>query len=135
MMETKSPDCLHKNNSNSLDILIGKRIRLRRQNLAYSQDKLGQMIGLTFQQIQKYESGKNRISASRLWELSQILNIPINYFFMDAEKSKTHDNEIYTEKTMRLINAYNSISNKDLADKFFKLLMSMSSRYISKDEE
>ena len=80
-METKSPDCLHKNNSNTLDILIGKRIRLRRQNLAYSQDKLGQMIGLTFQQIQKYESGKNRISASRLWELSQILNIPINYFF------------------------------------------------------
>lgn len=125
---------------NTLDELIGRRIRLRRQNLAYSQEKLGNMVGLTFQQIQKYESGKNRISASRLWEFSKVLEIPIDYFFTDlknevSQSEKYSNSELYSEKTMLLINAYNSISNKDLAEKFFRLLMSVSSRYISKDEK
>lgn len=76
---------------NPLDVQIGRRIRLRRQNLAYSQDKLGQLAGLTFQQIQKYECGKNRISASRLWDFSRILNVPITYFFMDMENEAAAD--------------------------------------------
>ena len=137
---------------NPLDVQIGRRIRLRRQNLAYSQDKLGQLAGLTFQQIQKYECGKNRISASRLWDFSRILNVPITYFFMDMENEAAADasrsqssrpllstadremkNPFFEEKSMLLMNAYNSISNKDLADKFLKLLLSVSSRYINKE--
>lgn len=64
----------------AIDRHIGNRIKLRRNYLKMSQDKLGRAVGLTFQQIQKYEKGFNRISVGRLWEISRILNVPIAYF-------------------------------------------------------
>ena len=62
---------------------VGKRIRLRRTLLGMSQEQLGVELSITFQQVQKYERGANRVSASRLWDISQILDIPITYFFED----------------------------------------------------
>jgi transcriptional regulator with XRE-family HTH domain len=70
---------------NPIDIRVGARLRLRRNMLGLSQEKLGDAIGLTFQQVQKYERGANRIGASRLHELSQILNVPIAFFFDDTD--------------------------------------------------
>jgi transcriptional regulator with XRE-family HTH domain len=64
-----------------IDVLVGSRVRLRRQILRMSQERLGEELGLTFQQIQKYERGANRIVASRLFELSQILGVPIDFFY------------------------------------------------------
>lgn len=58
---------------------------MRREMLGYSQDHLATLLGVTFQQIQKYESGKNRISGSRLWDISQLLKVDIDYFFEDME--------------------------------------------------
>lgn len=66
---------------NPIDVHVGSRVRLRRTLLGLSQEKLGEAIGLTFQQVQKYERGTNRIGASRLWELSTVLGVPVQFFF------------------------------------------------------
>lgn len=66
---------------NPIDVHVGQRIRQRRTLLGMSQEKLGEAIGLTFQQVQKYERGANRVGSSRLFDLSQVLDVPIAYFF------------------------------------------------------
>jgi transcriptional regulator with XRE-family HTH domain len=68
----------------AVDKHVGNRVRMRRVMLGISQEKLGDELGLTFQQVQKYEKGKNRISASRLQHLSQILQVPVPFFFEGA---------------------------------------------------
>src|SRR5215207_2583556 len=68
---------------NPIDVQVGSRVRLRRNMLGLSQEKLGEAIGLTFQQVQKYERGANRIGASRLHQLSQVLDVPVSFFFDD----------------------------------------------------
>ena len=67
-----------------IDVHVGARVKLRRMVLGMSQDSLGRSLGLTFQQIQKYEKGVNRIGASRMFELSQLLDVPVQFFFEDA---------------------------------------------------
>lgn len=74
-------------NNNAIDLHVGKRVRLRRTLLGMSQEQLGVELNITFQQVQKYERGANRISASRLWDISQILDVPINYFFDDMSEN------------------------------------------------
>ena len=66
-----------------VDAHVGKRLRLRRSLMGWSQERLGNAIGLTFQQIQKYEKGANRISCSRLYEFARLLDVPATYFFDD----------------------------------------------------
>ncbi len=66
-----------------IDIHVGARVKLRRMILGMSQETLGKSLGLTFQQIQKYEKGVNRIGASRIFELSKLLEVPIQYFYND----------------------------------------------------
>ena len=68
---------------NPIDVHVGSRVRLRRNMLGLSQEKLGEAIGLTFQQVQKYERGANRIGASRLHDLSRVLDVPVSFFFDD----------------------------------------------------
>jgi transcriptional regulator with XRE-family HTH domain len=68
-----------------IDVHVGGRVRLRRTMIGMSQDKLADALGLTFQQIQKYEKGVNRIGASRVFEISKILNVPIQFFFDDYD--------------------------------------------------
>ncbi|MEL7047800.1 MAG: helix-turn-helix transcriptional regulator [Pseudomonadota bacterium] len=66
---------------NPMDAHVGSRVRLRRMLLGMSQEKLGESLGLTFQQVQKYEKGVNRIGASRLYELSKVLDVPVQFFY------------------------------------------------------
>ena len=73
-------------NNNAIDMHFGKRVRLRRPLLGMSQEQLGTELNITFQQMQKYERGSNRISASRLWDIGQILDVPISYFFDDMSQ-------------------------------------------------
>ncbi|MEC9434945.1 MAG: helix-turn-helix transcriptional regulator [Pseudomonadota bacterium] len=70
-----------------VDAHVGKRVRHRRWMMGMTQQQLGDLVGIKFQQIQKYETGMNRISASRLWDIAKSLEVPINYFFegLDAE--------------------------------------------------
>jgi transcriptional regulator with XRE-family HTH domain len=76
MVSKKSP--------NPIDIHVGSRVRLRRMMLGMSQEKLGEALGITFQQIQKYEKGTNRIGASRLQHIATVLKVPVSFFFEDA---------------------------------------------------
>jgi transcriptional regulator with XRE-family HTH domain len=81
---------VNKKKPNPIDIHVGSRIRLRRTMIGMSQEKLGESLGITFQQIQKYEKGTNRVGASRLQNISSILNVPVSFFFEDAPG---HDGE------------------------------------------
>ena len=74
----------NKKKPNPIDIHVGSRIRLRRNMLGMSQEKLGEALGITFQQIQKYEKGANRVGASRLQAIGTVLNVPVSFFFEDA---------------------------------------------------
>ncbi len=72
---------------NPVDVHVGSRVRLRRMILGMSQEKLGEQLGLTFQQVQKYEKGVNRIGASRLFDLAQVLGVPVQFFYEEAPAS------------------------------------------------
>lgn len=72
-----------KKNPNPIDVHVGSRVRMRRMLVGLSQEKLGERLGLTFQQVQKYEKGSNRVSASRLYQMAQILGVPVQFFFED----------------------------------------------------
>lgn len=87
--ESARPQASKKKSPNPVDVHVGSRVRLRRMLVGLSQEKLGDSMGLTFQQIQKYEKGVNRIGASRLFKLSQVLDVPVQFFFegMPAEEA------------------------------------------------
>jgi transcriptional regulator with XRE-family HTH domain len=70
-----------KKQANPVDVQVGNRVRIRRMLIGMSQEKLGELLGLTFQQVQKYEKGVNRIGAGRLYDISRILGVPIDYFY------------------------------------------------------
>jgi len=75
---------------NPTDKHVGSRVRMRRMMLSMSQEKLGDALGLTFQQVQKYEKGTNRIGASRLQQIAHILQVPVSFFFEGAPHSAGH---------------------------------------------
>ena len=79
-----------KKSPNPIDKHVGSRVRMRRMMLSMSQEKLGDALGLTFQQVQKYEKGTNRIGASRLHQISLILQVPISFFYEDAPQVGAH---------------------------------------------
>jgi transcriptional regulator with XRE-family HTH domain len=70
-----------KKQTNPVDMQVGNRVRIRRMLIGMSQERLGELLGLTFQQVQKYEKGVNRIGAGRLFDVSRILGVPIDYFY------------------------------------------------------
>lgn len=73
-----------KKQANPIDAQVGTRVRLRRMLVGMSQEKLGDLLGLTFQQVQKYEKGVNRIGAGRLYQVAHILGVPVSYFYEDV---------------------------------------------------
>ena len=121
---------------NPVDIHVGSRVRLRRTMLGMSQEKLGDAIGLTFQQVQKYERGANRIGASRLFELSRVLDVPVSFFFDDmpadsasrivrgqlAEEAESFDlDPMAKRETLELVRAYYRIDDPGVRKKVFEL--------------
>lgn len=85
---------LKKNDSTHIDVQIGAQIRLRRALLGLTQEKLAESLGVTFQQVQKYERGINRLSAARLVQLSQILNVSIQFFFNGMEEVSCLEHDV-----------------------------------------
>ena len=111
----------HRKPPHPVDIYVGKRLRLRRKTLGLSQADLGKQVGITFQQIQKYERGTNRMGASRLWEFAQALQVPVDYFFDGYKKDEgnaecaTLENTLLESRdTQTLIRAYYEISDLKL---------------------
>ncbi|WP_208438532.1 helix-turn-helix domain-containing protein [Bartonella grahamii] len=108
-------------NPHFIDILIGKRIRHRRISIGLSQKELGSHLGVSFQQIQKYEKGLNRVSAKCLLEIAQKLNVPVNFFYADlAIKEDTPTKETllhldqctYSEKEHTLLKNFRELKSK-----------------------
>ncbi|MBQ9731921.1 MAG: helix-turn-helix transcriptional regulator [Alphaproteobacteria bacterium] len=144
---------------NPIDVHVGNRIRLRRTLLGLSQDKLASLLGLTFQQVQKYERGMNRVGASRLWDVSRVLDIPIGFFFEDMDKDVASqsprmfnvpeaENEFLEEEsaqyevdpmqrkeTLELVKAYYKIPNRKAAKHLFDLIVAMSKSYVTPEGE
>ena len=90
-------DKVNKKKPNPTDIHVGSRVRLRRNMLGMSQEKLGENLGITFQQIQKYEKGTNRVGASRLQAIANILGVPVAFFFEDLPGQEMAGNRGFAE--------------------------------------
>ena len=102
MVQMRSSDAVNPRKSNPVDVHVGGRVRLRRMLMGMSQEKLGESLGLTFQQVQKYEKGANRIGASRLFELARILGVTVQYFFEEltgADEDAAADSKGFNETT------------------------------------
>ena len=106
---------------NDIDVHLGKRLRRRRRLLGLTQQQLAGSVGVRFQQIQKYECGANRISAARLWALSEALEVPVGYFYdglseavrHPATESASEGGEMFARKeTLDLIRAYYQLSER-----------------------
>ncbi len=108
---------------NPIDIHVGGRIRLRRMMSGLSQERLGEQMGLTFQQIQKYEKGANRVGASRLFQLAQVLEVPVSYFFDDLElEDKRHASGFAESKSQDFVLEFlNSREGLELNRAFVKI--------------
>ena len=126
-------------NPNPVDIHVGSRVRLRRTLLGMSQEKLGEALGLTFQQVQKYERGTNRIGSSRLFQLSKILDVPVSFFFDDmageggapaggfaepGQSSFEHD-QMNKRETLESVRAYYRITDPQVRRRMFDLMKSL----------
>ena len=129
-----------------IDVHVGSRIRLRRTLLGMSQERLGEALGLTFQQVQKYERGVNRVGASRLFDLSRVLDVPISFFFDDMPDSLSAnfggvpsrrlggggesqdpfgDDTLSRRETLELVRAYYRITDPSVRKRVFDLIKSM----------
>ncbi len=129
-----------------IDVHVGSRIRLRRTLLGMSQERLGEALGLTFQQVQKYERGVNRVGASRLFDLSRVLDVPISFFFDDLPESLAStygshssrrttgfsetqdsfsDDALNRRETLELVRAYYRITDPAVRKRVFELIKSM----------
>jgi transcriptional regulator with XRE-family HTH domain len=103
-----------------VDAHVGSRIRLRRRILGMSQENLGEAIGVTYQQVQKYEQGVNRVSAGMLWRIGQVLDAPVPFFFEDVVASETQqpavadDQVMMRRETLELVRAYYRITDPAL---------------------
>jgi transcriptional regulator with XRE-family HTH domain len=133
--------------ANPIDVHVGARIRLRRTLLGMSQERLGECLGLTFQQVQKYERGANRVGASRLFDLSRVLDVRVGYFFEDIPdaaqaaspveviKGKVtsaievaDDNPMTKRETLELVRAYFSINDPKVREQVLAMAKALGPR-------
>ena len=116
-----------------LDVLVGARLRLLRKALGLNQRELGETVGLSQQQIQKYESGTNRIGASKLYGLSRVLGVPISFFFSETGLTRAQEfandnlkSDVLREpETSQLVSAYFDIRSPALRDCLLRLANSL----------
>jgi transcriptional regulator with XRE-family HTH domain len=126
---------------NPVDVHVGSRVRLRRTLLGMSQEKLGDALGLTFQQVQKYERGANRVGASRLYDLSRVLEVPVSYFFeefgdapsgvqaSEASADPYQPNPMMKRETLELVRAYLRIADPQIKRRVFDLTKALAAAY------
>ena len=132
-----------KKTPNPVDVHVGNRVRMRRMLVGMSQEKLGDALGLTFQQVQKYEKGANRVSASRLYQMASTLGVPIQFFFDDMPVStETPDKDDMAEgesagalmdflnssEGFQLGRAFSTIEDANVRRKILDLVKALSSQ-------
>ena len=140
--------------ANPIDVYVGNRLRLRREMLKIPQAKLASLLGVTSQQIQKYEKGINRIGASRIWDMTLVLNVPVSYFYEGIDEKidkysprrlygkdetvliNTETDPLFNKSNIELIMALEKIKNCKLQQSIRNLIISLSkttSYNLSKD--
>ena len=138
-----------KSSPDPVDIHVGARVRLRRTLLGMSQEKLGKALGLTFQQVQKYERGANRIGSSRLFQLSKILDVPVSFFFdeMAPETTRKADgmaegnkqvfevDKLSRRETLELVRAYYKITDPSVRKKIFEMVKAVGNSAIGSNSK
>jgi transcriptional regulator with XRE-family HTH domain len=131
-------------NNNPIDVHVGRRVRLRRTLLGMSQEQLGEALNITFPQVQKYERGSNRVSSSRLWDIAQILDVPVSFFFDDMSEGtmkhsprrmrssdtrgdyeETPTDPMARRETLELVRAYYSIKNPTVRKRITEMVKSV----------
>ena len=130
---------------NPIDVHVGKRVRVRRMSLGLSQEALANRLGITFQQVQKYERGTNRMGSSRLYDISVALDVPVSFFFDDMPEEVINqsprsiikgegcepavnlpgDNSFSRRETLDLVNAYYAIVDSDIRRRVYDLAKSL----------
>lgn len=134
---------------NPIDKHVGNRIKLRRSILGISQEQLAKLMGITFQQVQKYENGVNRVGASRLYDIGKVLGVSVDFFFEDIDKNAAEQSprmlsliaptDMYLEEdvkqvdidpmkrqeTLELVRAYYAIKNRDVAKQMLDLMINL----------
>ncbi len=151
--DIKTTDGPKESRPSPIDVHVGSRIRLRRTLMGMSQERLGESLGLTFQQVQKYERGANRVGASRLFDLSRVLDVPISFFFDDMPEplAKSYasetgslggrrafgfadsqdsfpqpvDDTLARRETLELVRAYYRITDPAVRKRVFELIRSL----------
>ncbi len=135
-----------------VDMHVGARVRVRRTLLGVTQTSLGEAIGLTFQQVQKYEKGTNRISASRLFALTRVLDVPIEHFFDDmptavaassptlgggrAKKPPSYEPDPMAKReTLELVRAYYKISNPQVRKRLYEMVKALGAASENQQED
>ncbi|MBU2605489.1 MAG: helix-turn-helix domain-containing protein [Alphaproteobacteria bacterium] len=129
-----------------IDRVVGQRVRWRRRELKLTQERLGELLNLTFQQVQKYEKGVNRVSAGRLFEIASVLGVPITYFYEGAEGFVEHENAQATEdgkahapvmnsETLELIAAFQKIEDNSLRKSLLATVRAAASAYEPKQRD
>lgn len=142
---------------NPVDVYVGQKVRSRRNLIGITQENLAEAAGITFQQVQKYEKGRNRLSASRLYQFSRVLEVPVSYFFegfsasdfqvgiqggfaeneQEAYSAESPDdkqdykNILESKETIELIRSYYAIEDEKLRKDFLKMLKQMSKNFKS----
>ena len=128
-----------------VDVHVGGRVKLRRTLLGFSQEELADAVGVTFQQVQKYERGTNRMGASRIFDMSTVLDVPVSYFYQDMpeeikarnsaestppsesfETSNDPELSLYTKReTLELVRYYFQIPDKNIRTELMDLIRSL----------
>ncbi len=149
MTSETPPPAERESRPSPIDVHVGSRVRLRRMLLGMSQERLGDALGLTFQQVQKYERGANRVGASRLYDISRVLDVPISFFFDDMPEGMSEtpvsgprgrmygfaeaqepfapgvDDNLTKRETLELVRAYYRITDPAVRKRMFDLMKSL----------
>jgi transcriptional regulator with XRE-family HTH domain len=123
---TKAPK-MKQRSAGKPDAELGKRIRLRRVEQGISQAELGEQLGVSFQQVQKYEKGVNRVGAARLQQIATALDVPVTFFYDGDGKSREVESLLFIDSSfsLRLLRAYAAIKNQAVQRQFVSLMESM----------
>ncbi|MFA7275369.1 MAG: helix-turn-helix transcriptional regulator [Pseudobdellovibrionaceae bacterium] len=141
---------------NPVDVFVGQRLRARRNLIGITQENLAEAAGITFQQVQKYEKGRNRLSASRLFQFARVLDVPVAFFFEGFAAPDSHiglqggfsdndqapycsseeesDDIMVRKETVDLIKSYYAIPDEKLRRDFLKMIKQMSKNFRATDE-
>ena len=112
---------------NPIDKHVGSRVRMRRMMLSMSQEKLGDALGLTFQQVQKYEKGVNRVGAARLQQIATALDVPVTFFYDGDNKAREVESLLFLDSafSLRLLRAYSKIKDQTVQRQLVSLMESI----------